>query len=198
MPAYSVASIGRRIQALHRLDATPGAGASMGAILQRPTAAAEALGEGRQCTASGLLQMQPGGDEAGSVHHGTQDASIVISGLPEGTTCSRPGAFEGILLRGLTRCDVSLGPSAGPVSLEDVVDSVVRLAGHQVRLRGCSRVRLEVHTATTILLEDCDCVTVVPFIPWYASCAADMVLCRLDASQNRLKDVVDFDNPSSI
>jgi hypothetical protein len=90
------------------------------------------------------------------------------------------------------RCTIKLGACRGAAYVENVSDSVIVLASHQLRLSECHRVRLSCHVETNVLLENSSEITVEVLDPaWYSVIASSMVVAGL-LGPNNYRAVVDL------
>ncbi|PJF16546.1 putative tubulin-specific chaperone c [Paramicrosporidium saccamoebae] len=98
---------------------------------------------------------------------------------------------DSVYLLNLSESKVKVGPCSGAAYCENVSCSELYIAAHQIRFFNCKNVQLHAFTATSIILEGCDKIEVVPIDDWYATMASDMVLAKLDG-ENRFQHIVDF------
>lgn len=123
----------------------------------------------------------------------TETDDIFLCGL-SGARVSVPKALASASLRGVSASEVHLGACKGAVYIEDVRDSAVHCAAHQLRLSRCSNVALYARVPTAIVIEESSGITVRPLVPWYPRFDADMCECALHGlgGSERLPEILNF------
>lgn len=92
-------------------------------------------------------------------------------------------------------CRIFIGPTAGSVFLRDCACCAVAAAAQQVRLRGCARGALALHSRTRPAVEGCSALDLSAFGFPYDGMAAHMRACGLPPTPNLWHHPYDFTPP---
>lgn len=111
----------------------------------------------------------------------------------EGEHIERRGVIPALSIANCRNCLFKLGACAGALSLEDVNDCIIHVACHQLRLSRCTNIKVFLHVATNVTMEDSSEIAISELEPWYDNLMSDIALAGL-GGENQCKSIVDFTN----
>ncbi|KAK9805457.1 hypothetical protein WJX73_008992 [Symbiochloris irregularis] len=93
----------------------------------------------------------------------------------QGCTVLLLGRLSALRVRQLRDCRIACGPVAGATFVDDVRDSTLILASHQVRVHRTHATALRLRVRSNPIIEHCSSITVAPYLPLrYAGAAEDL------------------------
>eukprot|EP00898_Chlorokybus_atmophyticus_P008004 jgi/Chlat1/8204/Chrsp76S07641 len=120
-----------------------------------------------------------------------QGQDLTLSNLTDCTVyvC---GQLAALFINKLTNCRVYCGPVSGAVLIEDVTDSVLVLASHQIRIHNTSWSDFYLRVRSRPIVEHTCAVRFAPYVYQYEGVESDLAAAQLDGENELWQQVDDF------